>query len=338
MEYKEASAIIKELKTGNFKPVYILHGLELYFIDLVVNYIEKHVLSEAEKAFNLSVLYGKDVGFKQVLDHARQYPMMASHRVVILKEAKAMRELKLLGPYLDNPSPQTILVIAHPSGKIHGGLAWMKHAKKSSDFALFLSDPIREYNLEKWVLSYLSQKGRKIDRNAVQLLCQYLGTDLQKMVNEIDKIEINISIDDTITVHHIDQYVGISKDFNVFELLKQIGSKNHPTTQMIVANMRANPKREPLPMILPQFTSYFQKLMIISQHPRTSENDLSRMIRAPYMVVKEYKHALQYYSIPKMARIFRWIKDADAQSKGVGNRSSNDGDILQELVGKIMAI
>jgi len=334
MEYKSSDKIIKELKSGDFKQVYLLHGEEAFFIDQVSDYIENNVLDEGGKAFNLSLLYGREVEFKQVLDHARQFPMMASHRVVIIKEAKGMKELASLGAYIEKPSPQTILVIAHKDKAIDGRIAWVKKAKKLEHVAVFKSDPIRDYNIEKWVPTYLSTLGLTITPDANRLLCQSLGTDLSKITNEIEKVQLSLK-GTKINADIIAKNVGVSKEFNVFELISAIAQRDPKRVQFIATQMEQNTKREPIIKLLPQLGAFVEKALVASQHISKDDRTLSGMIGVHFMFVKDYKSAVRNYGEAGLRRIYKYILQADGRVKGIEYRRG-DQDVLKELVGKIL--
>ncbi len=334
MEYKSSEGILKELKAGQYNPVYLLHGEEAFFIDQVSDYIEEHVLDDGGKAFNLSVLYGREVDSKQVLDHARQFPMMASHRVVIIKEARGMKDLAKLGSYIEQPAPQTLLVIAHKDKAIDGRIGWVRKAKKLDHVAIFKSVPIRDYNIEKWVSGYIASQGLSITPEANRLLCQSLGTDLSKITNEVEKIQLNIE-DGKIDVDVVTRNVGISKEFNVFELISAIAKRDAARVQFITTQMEANTKREPIIKLLPQLGAFVEKSLVALQHINKDDRSLSSVLGVHWMFVKDYKSAVRNYGEGGLRRMYTYIVEADGRVKGVNYRRG-DQDVLKELVGKIL--
>ena len=233
--------IISDLKKGNYKPIYFLHGEEAYYIDAITKYIEEHALTDAEKAFNQIVLYGKDVDFKNVVDNARQFPMMANRRVVIVKEAKDMKGLDKLGSYFEHPSDQTVLVIAHKHKKLDGRSKLSKVLKKSA--VVFESKPIRDYKIAEWISNYVREQGFKIDGRSSILLGEYLGTDLSKITNEIAKLTVNLEAGKTIDADLIHDKIEISKDFNVFELQNALGKKDLAKSFLITDYFTKNIKK-----------------------------------------------------------------------------------------------
>ncbi len=333
MDYASADKIIGDIKTGTILPVYVLHGAEPFYIDQVTSYIEANLLTEAEKAFNQSILYGREIDPKQVQDHARQFPMMAQRRLVILKEAQAMRDLKGLGTYIATPSPQTVLVIAHMK-KIDGRIKWVKDAKKSAAVGVMMSEPVPEYKLNKWISNYVRTQKMKITPDATEMLAQYLGTDLKKVTNEIAKVKVNLPEGSTIDVAAVEKYIGISRDFDVFALLKAMSNGDTARVHQITYNLEDNAKVQPIQKIIPGMANYFERTLIVAQHFKKDDNTLSSMIGAYSSHVKEYRSMARRYGYKGLIKIYELIVEADAQSKGVERRRP-DG-LLKELIGKIL--
>ena len=336
MIYSDANHILKELNEGTIKPVYILHGLESYYIDLIVHWIEKNILTEGEKAFNQVVTYGRDIEIKQIYDEARQFPMMSDRRVVIIKEAQDLKDLKLLDSYMSSPVNHTVLVIAHMNKKLDGRMSWMSTAKKSPHIVYFLSEPIKDYKLNGWLNGYMRSKGRKIDNQANQMLCEYLGTDLKKLVNEIEKIELNIAADKMIDAKDVERYVGISKDYNVFELIKALSHVDRPKAFFITDILVSNIKRNPIQMLLPNLFNHFQRILILSQMNARSEDKIAQTLKIPKFTVREYIAACQHYSPISLREILAYIADIDLKSKGVGNRQNDPGELMRDVIQRIL--
>lgn len=329
--------ILSDLKKSKFQPVYFLHGEESYFIDVITKYIEENALTDAEKAFNQVVLYGKEVDFKNVIDNARQFPMMAERRVVILKEAKDMRSLDKLESYFENPSEQTILVIAHKHKKLDGRSKLAKVLKKKA--VVFESSPIRDYKIAEWISSYIAGLGYKIDGKSCMLLGEYLGTDLSKITNEISKLIVNLEKGGTISADLIHEKIEISKDFNIFELQNALGKKDSAKSFLITEYFAKNMKNHPLMMLNGSLYNYFLKVMLTSSNLNKSDQEIAKKIKLPNtFFVKEYKLAARNYSMSALAEIFQYIKESDARSKGIGNRSTPPEAILRELVFKILKV
>lgn len=335
MEYKSADVLIKDLKEGQILPVYILHGTEAYFIDRVTTYIEHKLLNDGEKAFNQSVLYGRDVDVKQILDHARQFPMMSQYRVVIVKEAQGLRDLKSLDSYIQSPSPQTVFVLAHKK-KIDGRIKWVKAAKKSDQVALMQSDSVPEYKMHAWITSFVKSKGLKISPEGVEILCQYLGNDLKKVSNEIEKVQVNLGDRKSIEIADIEKYIGISREYDVYALLRALSYGDVAKVQQITLNMEENVKSQPLQMVIPGMASYFEKTLIVMQNSRRDDRALGSMIGTYGSFVKEYRSLAQRYSFDRLVRAYSLLVTADGHSKGMEKRKP-DG-ILKELVGKLLLL
>jgi len=323
--------IIKDLKAGQYSPIYLLHGEESYYIDQIVDYIEDHVLSDGEKAFNQMVFYGKDVDFKSIVDAARQFPMMASHRVVIVKEAQDMRTLKNLENYADNPSPQTLLVLAHKHKKFDSRTKLAKSIK--SNGIIFESKKLYDNQVQQWISNYFKSKGYTIDAEASMMAAEYLGTDLSKVVNEMDKVIVNVKEGVTITKAMIQEMVGISKDYNVFELQKAISQGNTEKAFRIVEYFGENEKANPLVVILSNLYNYFYKVYLTAYHSKENDNELKKMLGLPTpFFVKEYREASKRYHGKRLIDIFDALKSADLKSKGVGARKMETKSILRDFL------
>ena len=336
MLYASPDVLIKELHQEQFKPVLIFHGEEPFFIDAAIDIVEQNILSDAEKAFNMSILYGGEVDFKQVMDHARQFPMMSEKRVVIVKEAGQMRSLESLKSYFTQPSPDTVLAIAHPNKRIDGRSKWFKEVKDLPHVGIMTSDRIKEYKLGQWLDGYLNSRDRRITAQANLLLCEYLGNDLKKLTNEIAKIEINLDEQDEIGIDEVEKYVGISKSYNVFELLSALGARDVKKAHFIVQNLQDNMAANPMPMISAAFFQHFQKIMITQENANLNDRELASQLRVNPYFIKDYKTAARKYSRGSLTRIIEDILSADARSKGVDNRRTEPSQLLKELVGKVL--
>lgn len=336
MIYTSPDQIIDEIRSGSPKPMYILHGEEPYYIDQIVGEIESGVLTDAEKAFNQIVAYGRDIDIKTLHDEARQFPMMSQRRVVIIKEAQAFKDIKKLDSYIEHPVEHTVLVIAHVNKKVDGRWSWVAKAKKSPQIAFFHSEPVKAHKLNTWLSNYLRSKSRKIDARASQLLCEYIGSDLKKLVNEIDKIELNVSADKVIDADDVERYVGISKDYNVFELLKHISYVNKSKAFFITDNLARNIKKNPIQMIIPSLFNHFQRLLILSQARTNNEKELASIMKVPPFAVREFIAAKSKYRPDKIRHILNAISQADLKSKGVGSRRNDPAELLRELIQEIL--
>jgi len=334
------SEIQKDLKAKKYQPVYFLHGTESYFIDAISSYIEKNVLSEGEKAFNQTVLYGKEVDFKQVVDSARRYPMMASHQVVILKEAQEMKTLKELIRYIEKPLDSTILVICHKHKKFDARTKFGKAIKKANAL-IFESKKLYDNQLPDWIVGYLKDKHFTIEPPATAMMAEYLGTDLAKVVNELDKLIINLPSKTTITAQHIQENIGISKDYNVFELQKALGQRKVTKSNQIVQYFVDNPKKGPLVMMVGALYNYFSKIYMLHFLKNSSEQDIlkSLKLRSSYFL-RDYKLTVRYYNRLQTEQVLSLLKEYDLKSKGVNfnNVHQFEGELKKELVWKILNV
>lgn len=333
------SQIITDLKNKQYKPVYFLHGNEPYFIDAIADYIEKNVLSEGEKSFNQTILYGKEIDFKQVVDTARRYPMMAPYQVVIVKEAQEMRTLKELVTYVEKSAETTILVLCHKHKRFDSRTKLGKVLKKKA--VLFASKKLYDNQLPDWIHNYLSQKEFTIKPAASALIAEYLGTDLSKVVNELDKLAINLPKGTTITQQHIQQNIGISKDYNIFELQKALGQKQVTKANRIVQYFGANPKKNPMVMLVSSLYNYFSKIYMLHFLRNSGDQAILKALKlGSSYFLREYKTAARNFSKPQTEKILSILKEYDLKSKGVDNNtmSNPDSELMKELVWRILHV
>ncbi|MFZ1749196.1 MAG: DNA polymerase III subunit delta [Saprospiraceae bacterium] len=325
-----ADSIIQDIKKGNISPIYFLNGDEPYFIDLISDYIQKNVLTEAEQAFNLVVLYGKELEFKQVVDEARQYPMMSSRRVIIIKEAQSMSDLTELAGYIDQPLSSSVLVMCYKHKTLDKRT---KFAKLLSEKAIvFTAKKLYDSQLSPWVDQYIKSLGYQTDRGVCEILSEYIGADLSKMTNEIQKLIINIPTSKSITVDHVREHIGINKDFDVFEFQKALGSKNYSKSFRIMQYLAQNSKANPPVVVIASVFSYFNKIMIAQSRKGVSDQDLAKLLGVNAFFVKEYISAAKNFSTQEMFAIFEMLKRTDKWSKGVQTRGMSEASILKELL------
>ncbi len=328
--------ILQDLKSAQYAPLYFLHGEEPYFIDLISDYIEDNVLDEAEKSFNQVVLYGKETDFKQVIDQAMQFPMMASHRVVILKEAQSMTSLDKLADYFAIPSQQTILVIAYKHKKFDKRKKKLWDAVKKNAVILE-SKKLYDNQLPAFIASFAQQHKLSIDNKTAFLLAEHLGNDLSKISNEIDKLKLNLPEGSIVNMDHVQQYIGISKDYNIFELQKAIGAKNKLKAYGIVKYFAENKKAHPIQMNMGSLYNYFTKLMLAKKYERSDDRTFASKAKINPFFAKEYKSAARNYSMPQIARSFALLHEMDKHSKGVEARRANELGLYQEFLFQLFA-
>lgn len=316
--------------------MYFLHGPEPYFIDSIEKFIEENALPEEQKAFNQIILYGKDVDANTVIDNARRFPMMAEHQVVILRESQMMRELKDLETYLKQPQPSTILVICHKHKKFTG--------KKLLDLAsntgvVFESKKLYENQVFDWVQDHIRSLGYDITSHATNLLIEYLGTDVSVIVLELEKLALHLEKGVTINEEHIEEYVGISREYNVFELNKALGLRDIAKVSRILQNFSANPKRNPDVMVIGSLANYFARLYQLHFLKSEPDSVITKALglRSSY-ALREYKQALRNYPLSKTMEVISTLKQYDLMSKGVDYSSTgkDESALLKELVWKIL--
>ena len=330
----EVEKILAELEKKNYSPIYYLYGEEPFFIDVISDYIERNVLSDDEKAFNQQIVYGKDITIDALIHYAREYPMMAERRVIIVKEAKELnRTIANLEPYVKNPSPTTILVICYKYGKIDGKT---KLAKELNKYVSLESKKLYESDTLKWITKYLKDNNYTITQVASQLLVSFLGTDLGRIANELNKLKIILPKGTEITPSHIEENIGISKDFNVFELQNAIGKKEFPKAMQIIKYFNENQKDNAMPMITENLYQYFKKLFIYSSSSGKADAELAREMGINPFFLKDYKVAAMNYPLKKISFCMEVIKQTDLKSKGVESGSISYYDLLKELIVKII--
>ena len=331
MNYKE---IISSISNKDFHPVYFLMGEEAFYIDKISDYISDNVLESQEKEFNQSVLYGKEVDVAQIIAEAKQFPFGATHRVVIVKEAQNIKNIDELESYLDNPQPSTILVICYKYKKLDKRKKFTKSLAKKA--LLFESKKLYNNQVPDWITKYLSEKGYKIEEKAAFMLAEFLGTELSNISNELDKLMVIIKKQEKITANIIEKNIGISKDYNIFEFQQALGKKDILKSNQIVNHFSANPKAHPIVVTLGMLFSFFQKIMTYHCLSDKSRNNVASELKITPYFVQQYSSAARYYSQNKLFDIFTLLKVYDLKSKGVNNTSTADGDLLQDLVYKIL--
>lgn len=335
--------ILKDLKARKFKPIYLLQGEEPYFIDKIVDYMEQHVLSDAEKGFNQTVLYGKDTDMNTVLNAARRFPMMSEYQLVIIKEAQELSWGKeddgnkktpdFTLNYFEKPQNSTILVFAYK----HGNFDKRKKVYKviSQNGVVFQSDVIKDYKITPWIDGYIKSKGYKISPSALGLIGEYLGTDLSKITNEVDKLCLNIDVSTEISVDHVQKNIGISKDYNVFELQKALASQNILKCNQIINYFADNPKANPLVLVMGNLYSYFSK--ILKYHYLSNKADAAKELGVNPYFVKDYELAARTFPWQKTYQIITLLREYDLKSKGLNSSgNTSNGELLKELLFKII--
>lgn len=332
--------IMTALKARKFDPVYFLQGEESYFIDLISDYIEQHALSDAEKGFNQVILYGKDVSMATVLTNARRFPMMAEKQVVIIKEAQEIQDInkelgiKLLLEYLKQPVPSTILVFCHKHKSLDKRRELGKNMEKLA--TTITGKKLYDNQLPDFLADYARDKQVSIEAQAVQALCEFVGNDLNRLTNEFDKVTIGLHAGESVTIDHVLTKVGVSKEYNIFELQKAIVQRDLLQAARIVNYFERNTKKNPVIPIVAFLYSFFSKLLIASTASDKSDKGLLSVLKISPYAIRDYTLALRYYPAPKIAANISYLKETDLKLKGVNAGSADEGQLLRELMYRLM--
>lgn len=330
--------ILRDISNNKIAPVYFLHGEEPYFIDQIETAIETNVLSEAEKGFNQSVLYGKDVDHLTLLDYLRRYPMMSERQVVILREAQEMKGLTELASYMENPMLSTVFVVCHKHKKVDLRTKLGK-ALQGKNVLLFESKKLYDNQVPDWIAGYCKSKKLTVESAAAALLAEYLGADLAKIANELDKLILNLPAGTAVTPAHVQEYVGISKDYNVFELQKAFATRDQPKIARIREHFAANIRKNPLIVTISSLFAYFSKVYMLHSLKGSPDAEILKALdlRSDWFL-KEYKVAANNYTPAQTIRVISLLKEYDLRSKGVNTDTTNTGDeeLMKELFWKIL--
>lgn len=327
--------ILRNLQNKNFAPVYLLMGEESYYIDLISDYIQHHVLDENQREFDQTVMYGKDTDITTIINTAKRFPMMSPYQVVIVKEAQNVKDLDKLQFYLNNVSKSTILVLCYKYGTVDGRKKWVNELKKIG--VIYESKKLRDYEMSTWISQYAKSKQLAIDEKAMVMLTDFLGTDLNKVANELDKLCITMPVgSNRITPELIEKNIGISKDFNVFELQDALINRNVMKANQIIRYFADNKKSNPLQVILAQLFNFFSNLMIFHYLPSKTAEAAATEFKIHPFIARNYLKAAQSFNAWKTMNIITYIRETDARSKGIDNVSADEGDLLKELIFKIL--
>jgi len=330
----EVLKIVNDIKSGDIKPIYFLMGEEPYYIDKLSDYIEKKVLSEEEKGFNQTVLYGRDVTIEDIISTAKRYPMMADRQVVIVKEAQDLiRTIDKLESYADNPMPSTVLVFCYKYKTLDKRKKVTKLLAKNG--VVYESKKLYENQVGEWIKRVLSGKKYLIEPKANAMLVEFLGTDLSKINNELEKLQIILPIGSTITPKDIEENIGFSKDFNVFELRKALGERNQLKAYTIAENFAQNPKDNPMVVTTSLVFGFFIQLLKYHGLKDKNPKNVAAVIGVNPFFLKEYDVALKNYPMKKVSQIVGALRDIDVKSKGVGANAMSQSDLLREMLYKI---
>jgi DNA polymerase-3 subunit delta len=329
-----AEKIIADWKKKQFKPIYWLEGEEPFFIDQVVDYAEHQILSEAEAGFNLTIFYGKDAEWASVVNACMRYPMFAERQVVILKEAQQMRDLEKLEGYIENPLPSTIFIVSHKEKKVDGRGKLAKLLKLKGE--VFSTKKMYESQIPEWANNMVQQHGLTISQKALYLLAEHIGNDLSRIQNEIEKLAVNLGTRKNITEDDIENYIGVSKEFNVFELQTAIAQKNLSKAIRIIQYFEANPKAGPIQMILPALYNFFSKVYMIFSVNNPDEKTVASALGVNPYFVKDYLGAAKRYDYQGVEKILLLLHQYNLRGIGVNDGNTSDAGLMKEMAVKMM--
>ena len=336
-----AQSILSDIRSGNLAPLYFLQGEEAFYIDQISDLIPEKALSEGEREFNLTVVYGRDSDVISVLNHARRFPMMAQRQVVIVKEAQQLQDIgrengkKQLEAYCNEPVPTTVLVFCHKNKKLDQRTSLAKTIAKKG--ILLTTKKLYENQVPDWINDYVRGKNGTISPKATQLLTEYIGNNLERLSNELDKIFVNfedqnVAIDENL----IQEYVGINKEYNVFELQKALLVRDREKSFRIVNYFNSNPKANPHILTIFQLYGLFSKLLVATEHAGSSNKELASALRVNPYFVNDYVTGLRNYTVDKIISAIHEINEADAKLKGVNSGSISPESVLSELIFRIL--
>jgi DNA polymerase-3 subunit delta len=325
--------IIADWQKKVFQPVYWLEGEEEYFIDKVMDYAEHRILSESEAGFNLSIFYGKDANWPDIINACRRYPMFAERQVVLLKEAQQMRDVEKLEAYVENPLASTVFVVSYKDKKVDGRTKFARVLKEKG--VMLSTKKIYEKDIPKWTENMVRGKGYEINQKALMLLVDHIGNDLSRMENEVEKILVNLDKRTTINEDVIEEYIGISKEFNVFEFQNALAQKDLARCMRIIQYFEANPKAAPIQLIFPSLYAFFSKLYMIHGLSVRDEKSVGAVIGVPFYV-KDYIQAARVYSYPEVEKVILLLQQYNLRSVGVHDAGTEDASLLKEMIYKIV--
>ena len=330
----EHRLLIKNIREKNFEKIYFLHGEEAYFIDEIEAALCDHVLEEHERDFNQTIVYGKDAELLSLISELKGFPMMAERRLIILREAQDFKQLDELDSYFQQPSESTVFVVCHKYKTFDARKKSLKSAAKNG--VIYRSDKVRDYQLPDWIQTYVKSTGYTISGKASMLLAEFLGNDLSRIVNELKKLQIILEKGTAINEVHIEENIGISKDYNVFELTNALGAHDIPKAFKIVNYFDQNPKSTDIVVVISMVFRFYTQLMRIHFLPNKSKEAVAGALRVPPFAATELINAAKVYNPKKIAANIAILHEYDLKSKGVGNSSSSQGELMREMIFRLM--
>ncbi len=328
--------IMSQLSKGQFAAIYFLMGDEPYFIDQITNFIQQNALPPEQRSFNQITIFGKDTNVREIINTAKRYPMMAERMVVIVKEAQNLRNIEDLSFYVQKPQKSTVLVINYKYKNLDKRKKLYKNLQKADYAVIFESKKLYDNQIPRWINGYLQQKGYRIDPVAQQLLTEHIGNDLSKIANELEKLAVLLPKGTMIDAKIIEQNVGISKDYNTFELQRALGERNFSRVFQITDYFAHNPKAAPFVVVISSLYYYFTKILKVHFSPKKDKNSLSKLLGVHPFFIPEYQKAAQNYPPARIVKIIKLLREYDLRNKGVNNASTPPGELLRELMFKIL--
>jgi DNA polymerase III subunit delta len=330
MAYLNYEQILTDLKNRVFYPVYFLMGEEPYFIDIISDYIQEHVLPEEEKGFNQTILYGKDSNVNSIINAAKRYPLMSAHQVLIVKEAQTLDKIEQLESYVLNPLPSTVLVLCYKYKTVDKRKTFAKSLDKKA--VVLESKKLYDNQIPAWIQKYVKERGYRIAPETAQILADSLGTDLSKIANELGKLFILLPPDSLIGPKEVEENIGISKDYNVFELSNALAARDIYKANLIIFYFAANPKSYPLIMVINSLFLFYRNLLLYLSLKDKSRNNAAAMLGIAPFLVSNYERAARVYNLRKVRESISLLREYDLKSKGVEAASTSQGELLKELI------
>ena len=327
-------AILNDWKHKRYKPVYWLDGDEDFYIDEIVDYAEHKILSEEEAQFNLTVFYGRDASWIDIINSCRRYPVFADKQVILIKEAQHMREIEKLEGYIEKPLLSTILVVAYKDKKVDGRSRFAKVIKEKTN--LFTAKKMRDGQLPEWTSELIQSKGYGISQKALLLIVDHVGNDLNRISNEVDKLLVNLHDRKSITEDDVEKYIGISKEYNVFELQDAFGKRDLPKAIRIIQYFESNPKAAPLQLVLPALYNFFSKLFMLQGVPQGDDKSMASAIGVSPFFVKDYTEAVRRYQYEGIERALLLLHQYNLRAVGINDAGSSDASLLKEMAVKMI--
>lgn len=333
------SQLFKDFKARKFQPVYLVYGEEPYYIDLITEYLEANVLTGPEKEFNQTIIYGRDSTTIQVISLCKAYPMMGNLQLVVLRESQDMdlRKAEAYKPmltYMQNPSPHTLLLICYKYKK--PPVEWLKAGNKASNVVLFESAKVRDYKINEWIAEHVREQGYSITTKGCSMIAEFLGTDLEKIVNELSKLFINHPREKPINEDIIEKYIGISKDYNLFELTDALARRDVTRTHRIAFHFADNPKDNPIFKIIPTLFSFYTRLMLYHSIPDKGRSNPEKILGVYSSQLNTYSIAARNYSPSQCIRVISLLRNYATRAVGIENSSTSNEELVKEMVFRIM--